>query len=320
MTSLAIAKLACDALLFGSLLFLSFRLIKRQPNNATNLLKLKELEVALKEVVKEADQASQSFNNELLSRKRDLENTLGDAQAIEGRINKSSSQTSEAIREAELVKRDLESITQRSVLVLQQQQALIEKTNSRNQEELAERIQAQQAQAAASRYLEEARIQAEKLPEPALVNRFQTESIPQLTTNSAPKVSRGREIIPPAPSANFEYDKMLEPPSFSQLSEVTEKRVLASSPQKFSLSEKIVRETDQDRSKNLKPVQHSSQIEDSLLGVASAAERSINATNSKVPEHLEDVLNSIERDQRSGRREDPRLGVLGGLRRGSQVL
>ncbi len=101
MTSIAVAKLIIDGLLLSSLIFVAFRMLGRQqPGAIANLAKLKELESSLKEIVREADDASNNLSQELLGRKRDLEKVLSEAEGAESRFNKSKASVEELINAA----------------------------------------------------------------------------------------------------------------------------------------------------------------------------------------------------------------------------
>lgn len=286
MTSLTIAKLISDALLCASIIFLSLRILKKQPGGNTNWAKLKELELSLKDVVKQADEASQNFNEELLSRKKDLEKVLTNAQEIEARLSKADNTLDESIRDAELAKRGLEGVIQKSI------QEIKLRSDSLNQ-----------LLTDASEY-------------------GRAEAAPEKKRKSA-RLAKGKEILPQINTYSFEYDQMPEPPSFSQLSEATSKKtrkkpVATRSVKPSGLSQQIEKSIDTisdigyENHRTIRP------LHESLNSVAQAAERSINAT--RLPDHLEETLASIEDNQQRTTREDPRLGVLAGTRRTTQVI
>ena len=317
MTSLAIAKLVSDALIFVSLIFLSFRVLKKQPSTGANLVKLKELELALKEVVKQADEASQNFNDELLTRKRDLERVLSEAQGIEVRLNKSENVLNESIREAELTRRDLESASHKSSQEFNQLRNSISRSNDQveswqNKEEPTLFLQQPQP-SRSTLFTEEPRPASHQ---EAHQTNIQEKSIAQPKINS--RISRGEEIVPAIPLPNFEYSKMLEPPSFSQISAVTEKRVAPRALQNSALSQQIEKTRDYSSPNDLAHSRNNLPLEDSLRSVATSAERSIEAT--RLPEHLEEALATAEQSAPKLTREDPRLGVLGGIKRTSHVV
>lgn len=307
MTSLAIIKLVSDALLFGSLLLLSFRVLRKQPGSSTNFVKLKELELSLKEVVKQADEASQSFNEELITRRRDLEKVLANSQAVEGQISKTADSLDVSIKEAELAKRDLELAVNKSI---EEFNLLKKKLGQEAEVERSRYLQQEQQLAKASSHALRETI-AKDIYEEVPVADYQP--VPQ-SVRSQPKPQSTLKIqestSEPAEAAGFEYSKMLEPPSFSQISAVTEKRLGEKSIQAMALSQMIEKSTQPAAAKN-RPLQ------DSLRSVAASAEKSIEA--SRLPDHLEEALaSSVHSQNRIS--ADPRLGVLAGSRRTTQIV
>lgn len=129
MTVLAIAKLVIDGILLLSLGFLAFKVIgKQQPSTIANLAKLKELEVSLKEIVRDADDAGRSLSDDLLGRKRDLEKILTEVEGAENRINKSKNTTIEAIELAKEAEQSLEKLLKKTLVLLESEEQAINQT------------------------------------------------------------------------------------------------------------------------------------------------------------------------------------------------
>lgn len=309
MTSLALAKIISDALLFAALLFLSFKLSRKQPGNSAGLARMKELEQSLKEVVKNADDATRNLSDELLGRKRDLELLLSQTQGIESRISKTEGNLNEALREAEVTERALGSLLQRL------------------KQEVRPIVHAHQSEAHYATPQE--RMVEAHAHQPVQHNRHY--DVPNDSYVSPQRQTQQSIVRPQIPSnirssfveePTFHYDSMPEPPSFTQLHENQKAtRAAFPAPSPSPLSQQVERSVQNpvqaQPAARQRPVHQP--VNESLRSVAAAAERTMQAT--RLEPHLERALAQSEAPRfNSSASNDPRLGVLGALRRTSQVV
>jgi hypothetical protein len=91
MVNLGFWQLATDVLLLCSLVYLSFQFV-RSPRINAQLRAVRELEGALRVLVREADGAGRSLNDQLMRRQQALEKALIDADLAEQRITKLAAQ------------------------------------------------------------------------------------------------------------------------------------------------------------------------------------------------------------------------------------
>jgi hypothetical protein len=87
MVNLGFWQLATDLLLLCSLVYLSFQFV-RSPRINAQLRAVRELESALRVLVREADGAGRSLNDQLMRRQQALEKALIDADLTEQRLQK----------------------------------------------------------------------------------------------------------------------------------------------------------------------------------------------------------------------------------------
>lgn len=85
MAEFELVKLTVDALLCVSLVYLGVRLLKASPSGVVDR-KMVELEESLRGIVRQADGASRELSEELVRRQRAIERLLADAQSTERRI------------------------------------------------------------------------------------------------------------------------------------------------------------------------------------------------------------------------------------------
>lgn len=96
MVNLGFWQLATDIMLLCSLVYLSFQFV-RSPRINAQLRAVRELESALRVLVREADGAGRSLNDQLMRRQQALEKALIDADLTEQRLQKAvSAQASRA--------------------------------------------------------------------------------------------------------------------------------------------------------------------------------------------------------------------------------
>jgi hypothetical protein len=251
MTSLAIAKLVIDGILLLSLSYVAFRLIgKQQPSTIANLARLKELEISLKEVIRDADDAGRSLSDDLLGRKRDLEKVLTEVEGAESRINKSKSLTLDAVELAKEAQEDLEKLLKRSLQVIESEEAPVLQPRSNTK---------------------------------AAVNRLTQAAQYSRTSNSEQSDLLAKASQQYEGSLSFNYNKIPEPPSFTQ------RTSRAAFPDQQNLRQQV------------------------------EVDYSYQPAPANVSEAEDFIPDSPQQEEQLKLRKDPRLGVLGALSKGAGV-
>ncbi len=86
MTQFEIWKLITDFGLMGSLIYFAIRFLKSQ--TSANPHQLQELHSGLRSAIREADVAGKTLNEQLITRKQNLERLLSDVQSAENRLHR----------------------------------------------------------------------------------------------------------------------------------------------------------------------------------------------------------------------------------------
>ncbi len=93
-SSIAMWTLGADVALMGSIMLFVYRVL-RNPTNPRGLRQLGELEGTIRSLIREAEGAGKSLNDQLIRRQENLEKTLFDLEACEKRVHRVQSKAEE---------------------------------------------------------------------------------------------------------------------------------------------------------------------------------------------------------------------------------
>jgi|GEM_PF-6395913 len=283
MNHIELWKLGTDLLLLMSLIYFCLRFTRRDAVD-TSSERLVELEATLRGLIKEADASSQTLTTQLTKRQEALEKLLYEIETAEHRINKS-------VTLAEECKASLSTDVRRAQDVIshiQERVSFVPPLDRR---------------------------------EPATSKPFQ-EIIPAGIKNEP---RQGGKVGDQAPSYTLGSQTAPEPPSFDMPPYESQGGEKHSRRSQTSLAARVEREVD-----NL--AADSAQADSIMAGVFEAADRAMRAGNEVQKGTV--ALGGQKSAQLSAKdhkeqdsvppfdssRHDPRLGVLGGIRRQVQVL
>lgn len=275
-------RLAVDGGLFAALLVLAVRFL-RATGPQINHLKLVELDASLKALVKEADAASRSLNDQLLKRQKGLEQLLFDLQTSEGKLS-------------------------RLITSCEEQKGILDLRLSRAQNFTRDvpRAEARAAvESLAPEYSEAPRAAAPR-------SRAPSPSMRRPSSRNQRIEIRDEELDMSIPAE----EPAVEPPSFEQIVPVKAARTARNS----QLEQKIERFVDREESA---PAAASSSwqegAEDAFSHIAESAERINESVEMSIGE--DESMNGFEENplyddpsvnlEAAGKGRDPRLGVLG---------
>lgn len=286
MTQIMIWKLATDIGLVLSLMFFAYRFFRsRAP--AVNIAELQELNSRLKAAVREADEAGRALSDQLQSRKQSLEKMLFDLETVEHRLNRS-------VTSAEEQKGSLEIVIKRAT-------SLARESSSQSTWDTAEK----------------------RLPRNELEMIVEEPAAPAFATALNPPVSEQSRINDWSKESAHNRVEVISPPiqsappkrpnPYIALSEVVEKEVdsstapanvAASMEEIYTIAEKLLqtgRTLDEVAARTRLPI-------DELRMISQVIER----------EKL--IEDEIEEEVIPASNKDSRLGVLGGIKRQTQLL
>ncbi len=311
MSNLDIMKMASDIMLLLSLVWLSFRFVRTPGTGAWNS-RMADLESSIRSLIREADEAGRSLGDQLARRQRELEKALYDAETIEGRINKAiigaedrKGQLDIQIGKAETAQHGLESAISRS-------------ETAAASRPLAKSIQVER--------------QAPPEPQPIIM---ETVEEPAEEIDSPP-IYEEEEFIGQPPYQELQPAELApEPPSFEiavQRNPARETATQRAAGKATPLTAQVEKEVEQESAPT--PAVRRQRLRSSMHSIYQAAEQSARVTEEIKPKPaldeqdfgVQDPVSISDRPlevistapQQPGR--DPRLGVLGGIKRQVQIL
>lgn len=286
-------KLTSDILLVMSVAYLGIRFL-RSSKTAVNTTQLMILEASLKGLIKDAEGASRMLNDELLKRQRSLEKLLGDLEGSENRAGR-------AMQTAEEARKEIDSLLTRA------RSAIEDLSRS------ASRPSTYQAASHRS-YYEEETVRGVELeedtPEPPSFETIVPERRVPVQRRSATEMAR--RATPSATVRAIEdtysrdYEPIEKPSAVDRLSSSVEKEVSVSTGAEntirsvFGAAEDMLRagrDLEYVAARTRLPIEKVRTISQSLRGSETLIE--------ELPD--EDFL-------------DPRLGVLGAIKRQTEIL
>ncbi len=297
--NIELIKVATDVSLILALLFLGYR-ICRSPRSAATIQQVGQLETSLRMLMKEADTASRGLNDQLLKRQQSLEKLLSDIESVDQSIVKS-------ISNVDAKKTEIESLVREATRAGDQ----LTKNHSRQIIETAPAMPALSQAPLEGRILDSSPI--------------------------AEPESFGKRIAQPTPKkaqTNIYGEPLgVEPAQRAAIQPVPAKAPVRKATQRYmqSLARKVEREVSD-------AALAEPDLTSSIQEVYTAAEKLLKA--GREPEFVAQATNlpleEVEALQRlagaqeaasaqpvvttSVAQEDPRLGVLGGIKRQVQVL
>jgi hypothetical protein len=299
MNSIQVIRLAIDGGLLLSLLVFAYRFLRSQ-SPAFNKYELQSLNASLKTAVKEADEASRSLNEQLRQRKDGLEKLLFEIQGAESRINK-------IVSNSEQNKSELEGLIQAAQVTIKRATEVSKKIES--VDKLSNRIRQE-------RYEETEMLEP---PAPSFADSFRAEPIKSKIEVKQSKATeniygekiaqaQSAQVSRPIPQTYRKLNQNIEV-EVKPNEEIATEEIKTGLEDIYAAAEELLK-----AGKSLEFVASTTKLpEDEVRLLA----RIISQDSPKIIE--EEVVDEPEIPVRSSR-DDTRLGVLGQIRRQTQLV
>ena len=325
MNNMEYLKLATDVMLMLSLGWLCLRFL-RAPATGAHSARMAELDASLRSMLREAEVSSQGLSEQLQRRKKDLEKLLYDLESTEQRVGRTMTSADERKQGIESHFEKVSTIKQEMASLIEQSQRAVNNLNSVINSSASSVVSPSESRAKTvntQRPTELLARQVEVAHEP--------EALPQVPSD---KIFSHKEPSPQVVEENqvtFSSSEAPEPPSFEMMvaRDANDRGGVATNSMPYAhrpLAKRIERQVRKEPSSQ-------GDMDRSMQNIFAAADEAMRAAKEIQSNDLAEHQASRPREQASvapveiptapltkTRERDPRLGVLGGIKRQVQIV